>query len=204
MKRFKKFIMAFILVSMALTGLSASGKSEEDSKLKVVASTSIITDVVANIAGDKVQLTGLMGPSRDPHSYEPTPRDMAKVEEADILFINGFDLEEGLISVLKTVSTKEVVEVSSTILSMEHEEDSHEEDGHDEEHQHGGTDPHSWMSPLNVVHWVEVIRDALMNADPANADYYLNNAAIYTEKLLQLHKEIRESLSPIPGINVYW
>ena len=228
MKINKKLTLVSSIVCIALTGLSASGGKESSGELKVVTSTSIIYDVVANVAGDKADLTGLMGPSQDPHSYEPTPRDMAKVEEADILFLNGFGLEEGLISVLKNVSTNKVVEVSHTPVGNEAEEhedldghdeaegddhedhdghedaehedhDGHEEVEHEGEHHHGSVDPHSWMSPLNVVHWVEVIRDSLVEADPENAEYYRENAAVYTEELHQLHKEIRETLSVVPA-----
>lgn len=220
----KKFGVVLILFSAAMT-IFGGGKAETGGRLQVVATTSLVTDVVAQIAGDMVDLHGLMSPGKDPHTYEPTPRDMALVEKADLIFSNGFDLEEGLLDTLASVKTGRVVEVSRGIEVIgftesdedegeDHEgEDEHEgeEDHHDgdeehhegEEDHHDGhdheVDPHTWTSPLNVLVWVENISAALEDADPANREYYRAKADSYRAELLRLDEEIRSALSVIPG-----
>ncbi|OQY34507.1 MAG: hypothetical protein B6241_04355 [Spirochaetaceae bacterium 4572_59] len=190
-----RYTVSVLLVLCFVIPLNALGQSERvEGKLRVVSSTSIVGDVVHHIAGDRVALSILMGPSKDPHAFEPTPRDMARVEEADILFLNGFGLEEGLIHVLETVNVNRTVEVSSTISPHEMEEDLDQE-----EHHHGAVDPHTWMSPMNVVKWVDVIQTTLSEVDPENSSYYKSNAATYKAELLSLHDEIKKLLSSIPA-----
>ncbi|MDC7232730.1 MAG: metal ABC transporter substrate-binding protein [Spirochaetales bacterium] len=235
----------FILLLLALTAsvVFAGGSQEESDSITVVTSTSIVNDVVKEIAGDSVEIFSLIAKGTDPHSYEPTPRDMARVETADIVFTNGFDLEENLMSVLETVSTGMIVEVSRTIEAdyddhegEEHHEDDHhdhegeehhdddhhdhegeephEDDHHDHEgeepheddhhdddhhgHNHDGADPHTWMSPLNVLQWVDVIEQALAAADPGNSSVYAANADAYRAELLNLDTWIREELDVLP------
>ncbi len=219
-------IKVLLLTLVFISGfffLSASGKAEVEEKgsLKVVASTSIVADVVRQVAGDVFNVKGLIKPGQDPHGYEPTPRDMAAVEKADILFLNGFGLEEGLIRTLENVSTGLVVEVSEPLEGDEHDheadehhddedehdheadehydnEDEHHHEEEDHHHHHGGEDPHTWMSPLNVVEWTEYIAEVLSENDRDNEDLYHRNAEAYIEKLLTVHKEIQELVGTVP------
>ncbi len=206
-----KKIVVNILTGLLLSGaiLSAAGQSEkaDTERLSIVTSTSIINDVVQQVSGDAADVKGLIIPGQDPHSYEPTPRDMAAVEKADILFLNGFDLEEGLVRILENVSTGQIIEISEHI-DLEHqdshemeEEDEHAGEGDDEEHNghdHGGVDPHTWMSPFNVIQWTQVIVEVLSEADPSHASVYQRNGALYAEKLRSLHNEIEDSLETLP------
>ncbi len=199
----KRLMTAVMLFAGALA-VHAGGQAEDNGPLKVVATTSLVTDVVSQIGRDKIDLYGLMGPGKDPHTYEPAPRDMAVVEEADLIFSNGFDLEEGLVRTLDSVKTGLVVEVSRGIEVLgfeeadDHDEEAHhaEDDSHDQpDHQ---VDPHTWTSPLNVLVWVENISAALEEADPENRDFYRENAAFYRAELVRLDDEIRSALSAIP------
>jgi ABC-type Zn uptake system ZnuABC Zn-binding protein ZnuA len=184
-------VIQILLVSC----LWASGRGETHEFLRVVTTTSIISDVVSNIGGDRIDLKGLISPGQDPHSYEPAPRDIAEVEDAEIMFVNGFDLEEGLLSIVETVNPGNVVEVSRQVNPLVSEA---EEQDHSEEHHHESGDPHTWMSPLNVISWVDVITEALSNAEPLHSSYFHQNAEIYKKELLQLHEGIINSLEGIP------
>jgi len=197
-RRFYVFCLFFLLI---LTTLSwASGKQEKSGSLTVVTTTSIITDVVQNIAGDKIRITGLIAKGRNPHNYEPTPKDMAVVEKADLIFVNGMDLEEALLEAIKNITKSQIVEVSSTVDPLGHDEAEHhgEEEHHEEEHHHE-IDPHTWMSPLNVIAWADVISKSLSEIDPKNAGYYKANAEAYKSQLVKIDTEARSLFSSIPA-----
>ena len=249
---------AFLFTSFLFAG--GQGEAQGDGEITVVTTTSIVSDVVAQVAGDKVTQIGLIDYGEDPHGFEPTPKDMAAVEDADILFVNGFGLEEQLIEMLEDVSSGPIIEVSQGVDEIDfdmgehhhdedehhhdedehhhdedehhHDEDEHHHDDedehhhdedehhhdedehhhdedehhhdeddhhHDAHHHHSGPDPHTWMSPKNVMVWVENIIDALAEADPENAEYYRQNGAAYMTELQELDRDIREKVATIPA-----
>lgn len=181
-------------------------------KLRVTAATTIIGDVVSQAAGDAAEVTVLMKRGQSPHAYSPSPREIAALEEADIIFVNGLDFEEGLINILESMDDALVVSVSAGIEPIpgtphdDHaDEDEHGDDDHDDdhagedEHDHGeGGDPHFWFSPLNVIQWTENIEHALSAADPGNAANYEESAEAYIAELRALDDDIREAVSNIP------
>jgi ABC-type Zn uptake system ZnuABC Zn-binding protein ZnuA len=174
------------------------------SSLQVVASTSIVGDVVQKIAGDAADVTVLMALGQNPHSYEPTPREIALVEDSYIVFVNGMDLEEGLMGTIENVARTYIVPVSAGIAVIEgdehdhgEEEDNDEDEDHDD-HDHAAGDPHFWFDPTNVIVWAENIADALISADPANADVYENNRDAYIAELEALDLEVRNLVASIP------
>jgi ABC-type Zn uptake system ZnuABC Zn-binding protein ZnuA len=215
--------IALLFTAFITAGLSASGAGDKNGELTVVTTTSIVTDVVKNIAGDHIAVKGLIPQGGNPHNYQPTPREMALVEKADLLLVSGLGLEEALLDALENVSTGKIVEVSSRIEVLafeedehdheaeedhhnedehdhEAEEDHHDEDEHDheaEEDHHHNQDPHTWTSLLNVVTWTEVISDALSELDPANEAAYRANAENYRKQLMDLDSRSREILSAI-------
>lgn len=185
-----KLNLRLILILTLILLTACSNQTREDSgKLNIVATTNIIGDVVSNIGGDAIQLTTLIGTGQDPHAFEPTPRDLAAVEDADLIFINGLGLEEILVQAIENTATGEIITVSagSELLHQE-------EDGHD----HGDGDPHFWVDPNNVILWVENIKSALIAADPANETEYATNASAYLEDLQALDRHIREQTASIP------
>ena len=151
-------------------------------KLRVLATTGIVGDVVKNVAGDLVELTALIGPGQDPHTYQPTPRDIAAIERANVVFINGFYLEEGLESTIDAAAGKgsPVVSVSAGILPR------------------AAGDPHVWFDPANVKVWTSNIAESLSALDPANAAAYQANAAAYARQLDELDAAIRAQAALIP------
>ena len=162
-------------------------------RLSVVASTSIVGDVVANVGREAIDLIVLIGSGQDPHSYEPTPRALKDVEEADLVFVNGLYLEEGLLEAIQDTVSMPVVAVSAGIAPLELQG----EDEHAEEHLRG-EDPHFWMDPNNVIVWVENIRHVLSEADPGSRKAFKANADGYIEKLEELDAYIRERVQRIP------
>ncbi|MFW6313518.1 MAG: metal ABC transporter substrate-binding protein [Spirochaetota bacterium] len=167
---------------------------EAGERLIIVGTTTILGDVLANVAGDDADVTVLMPVGQNPHSFEPTPSTLRTLERADIVFVNGFGLEEALLGELDEVARGYVVPVSAGIEPLEHDDDDH---GHDHGHEEG--DSHVWMDPNNVMIWVENMMNVLASADPANAEAYRARGSAYLEELSELDREIRnriESLTP--------
>lgn len=186
----------WLIVSLVLAGC---GTAPADQPLsagpRVVATTSIIGDVVAHVAGGHVQLTVLMGPGVDPHTYTPTPRDVAAVHDAQLIFVNGAGLETFLEPLLQQAGGQaRLVDLSQGIdlLPAEHVE---EEAGHAGE---GEYDPHIWLSVPNVMRWVDTIAAALSEADPAHAGAYRSQAAAYRQELEALDAWIRQQVAGVP------
>lgn len=172
----------------------------DGSKLRVVATTSIIGDVVSQVGGEGIELTILMGPGQDPHSYEPAARDLTAVANAHVVFVNGWSLEEGLLDDLSNVAEDApLVPVSANISPLaageEPEEDENEEE---QDHLHKGADPHVWLDPHLVRQWVENVRQALSELDPANGALYERNAVAYLAELEELVAYYDEQIASIP------
>jgi ABC-type Zn uptake system ZnuABC Zn-binding protein ZnuA len=176
-------------------------------KLRVVATTSIVSDVVAHVGGDAIDLHSLIPLGVDPHAFEPTPSDARTLAEADVVFVNGFGLEAFMADLIEQAgSGSPIISVSEGIAPLpfegEHEGEEHEEEEHEgEAHEHGEADPHTWLDPNNVIHWTENIEAALTSLDPAHADTYAANAASYRAALTELDKEMRQIFSGIPTEN---
>ncbi len=196
-----KRIVVLLLISFLLISCSGSNAPAVDTgKLNVVATTSIVADVVANIGGEHVDVQILLPIGTDPHSFEPTPQDIAKVADADIVFANGAGLEAFIDHLLESAdATDKIVEVSEGIMLLEHPDldAGNDADGHEEEMG----DPHTWVDPNNVMVWVLNIETALREADPTNAEAYAANAAAYRAQLEEMDVWIREQIAQIPEEN---
>lgn len=155
-----------------------------DRQLQVVATTSIIRDVVANIAGDTIDLVVLIGRNKDPHSYEPTPQDFVALEEADVIFVNGWHLEEQIADVVDESFEQKAVAISAEISPRQF--DSH------------ATDPHVWFSIHNVEQWAQNVEQILSQLDPENATIYAENLATYEGELESLMQEVDTLLTELP------
>lgn len=163
-------------------------------KIRIVATTSILGDVVSNVAGDAADLTVLIPPGQDPHSYQLTARQQAAVENADLIFVNGFDLEESLLSTLEATATGPIVPVSAGIEPRQLQAGEVEPG-----RQPGGADPHVWMNVQNVMVWTQNIAKVLAQADPAQADTYASHADAYRHQLSALNDDIHQQVEGIPA-----
>ena len=156
-------------------------------KLRVVATTSIVGDVVGQVGGDAIALTTLIGPGQDPHSYEPAPGALAAGASADVIFVHGWNLEEGLLDNLTGVAADTpLVPVAAQITPLTRQEDA------------GAADPHTWLDPHLALQWVENIERALAALDPGNATIYARNAAAYRAELQTLLTYVQEQIARIP------
>jgi ABC-type Zn uptake system ZnuABC Zn-binding protein ZnuA len=157
----------------------------------VVASTTILGDVVSNVGGDLIDLSVLFPIGADPHTFDPRPQDVAAISDAQIVFINGLGLEESLQPALDANAQGTVVAVSDGI-------NVRTLDGAAATDEHGGADPHTWTDPNNVIVWTQNIVAALAKADPANAATYQANADNYIASLQDLDAWIRSEVAQIP------
>lgn len=202
----QKIITVFILFVL-FTGCTSNEQltpepARSDSTLQVVATTSILADVVSEVAGDTVEVQLLIPLGSDPHSYQPTPSDMAAVSDADVVFMVGAGLEEFMDGVIEgTGGNALLVEVSEGIELMEFEHEEEEGEEHADEDEHEGGDPHVWVDPNNVILWVQNIERVMSQMDPANSAVYAENANAYIEQLEELDQWIREEVSAIPADN---
>jgi ABC-type Zn uptake system ZnuABC Zn-binding protein ZnuA len=197
------FIFIVALGSFGLMGCVSTANNSrqiEDDRLKIVATTTFIGDVIFRIAGDEVDLSTLLEPGQNPHSFQPSPRDLILVSEADLIFVNGLGLEEYLDDLLEGADTAARVIIVSEGIShlMDESRDGEEQDLHQD---HPEQDPHVWLDPNNVMIWVENITRDLVEEDPANAETYQSNSAAYVDELDQLDSWIRDQVDQIPPEN---
>jgi len=188
-------LILILCLIMGLTSCQKQSSSTKDSVLRVIATTSLVGDIVSQVGGDKIALDVLLPLGTDPHSFSPTPRDASKIADATIVFANGVGLEEFLEPLVENIGTSiEVVELSQGIIYRNLvEEDSNSMQPVD--------DPHTWFDPNNVIVWVDNIIQSLSDIDPNNADYYIENGHKYQEKLSEVDGWIRSQVALIPEYN---
>ncbi len=175
---------------------------EQGKPLYVVGSTNIVFDTLTNVGGDLIELDALIPRGADPHAYEPSPGDLRKLVRADLVFINGVDLEEPLHPTLSEISSDTVIVSLSqglSLMSFGEIEHSDEDIDDGEEHDHVGQDPHVWLDPLNVLAWTQNAAQVLAAIDPDRADQYRSNADAYSAELEDLHAWIQQRLVDIPA-----
>jgi zinc/manganese transport system substrate-binding protein len=182
------------LAATALAALFVAASARAQDRLKVIASFSILGDLVKNVGGDRVEVATLVGPNGNAHVYAPSPGDAKKVADAKLVFVNGLGFEGWLERLVKASGTKAPIVIATKgIKPLERTGD------HDHDHDHGRADPHAWQSVANAKIYIANIRDALIAADPAGKDAYFANAAAYLAKLDALEREVREVIAKIPA-----
>jgi len=186
------------LLGAVFTLLTLSGTASAADKIKVVATFSVIADMVAHIAGDHVDLSTIVGPDGDIELYEPTAADVPKVATARILFMNGLNDEfepwlETLMKQARFAGTKVIVSRGVKALSAE------------DEHPIGGKpkasvlDQHAWLDPRNGIIYAKSITDALVRIDPADADDYRRRSWDYTRQLRELDAWAHAEMDAVPS-----
>jgi ABC-type Zn uptake system ZnuABC Zn-binding protein ZnuA len=177
--------------------------AESTAERHLVATNSIIADVVSQVAGDLADVRVLVASGTDPHAYEPSPQDIAAVADADLVFSNGLGLEgylDGLIANAGGVAR--LVDLSAGVDTLSAEEvNDHVEEGDLEveaDQEGGGQDPHVWTNPLNVIVWADHIATMLAEIDSANAEAYQSNARAYVAELEALDAWALEQIAQIP------
>ena len=199
---------AVVLVVAACGGTDPTAPPTDASPapVRVMTGTVIIADFARNVGGDAVSVESLIPSGGDAHTFRTTPSDGIKVSSADVILLNGSGLDDDLVGFVESSrrSGSILVEVSEGLTPMdlvvrELGEDGDEGEEEEEDDHHGGGDPHFWQNPIAAIFYVERIRDALVEADPARADSYRANADAYIQRLRDLDAEISETLAAVPA-----
>ncbi|SHI36716.1 manganese/zinc/iron transport system substrate-binding protein [Arenibacter nanhaiticus] len=191
MVKAKQVLGVLLLLGMML-GCKDSPKKESNGKLKVVATTSMLTDLLQQVGGDAIEIQGLMGSGVDPHLYKASEGDVNKLFTADMVFYSGLHLEGKLVEIFekmekqhrKTVAVTDVLDKKELLAS---------------EYFASNYDPHIWF---NIDFWKQITEytaQKLQEADPKNAVLFAKNSARYLEALEVLEKEIRDIISTLPA-----
>ena len=173
--------LAALLSTSAVSALA-------DDKTKVVTTFTVIADMARNVAGEAADVESITKPGAEIHNYQPTPHDLLRARDADLVLRNGLNLELWFDKFLANLGDIPNVTVSEGVEPMSIAGGAYE----------GKPNPHAWMSLDNAVIYVENIRKALSEIDPENAETYAANAAAYTQKLKAAVEPIREQLAALP------
>lgn len=164
------------------------GTAFADDKLKVVTTFTVIADIAQNVAGDAATVESITKPGAEIHGYQPTPRDILKARDANLVLRNGLNLEAWFEKFLANLGDVPTITVSDGIVPIDISGGSYE----------GKPNPHAWMSPENALIYVENIRKSLTDLDPANAAIYEANARTYSQKISAEIEPMKAEIAKIP------
>jgi ABC-type Zn uptake system ZnuABC Zn-binding protein ZnuA len=243
-------LAAALVAGCGGTGNEGGANAGSGEKVQVAATLPFVGDMVREVGGDRVEVSTIIRPGDEVHTFQPSPSDAQKMSEAQLVFENGLGLEQWLEDLVESAGNGDatVVELSEGLDPIEggetgqehgdHEEgaegahndehtdegNSHEEGAHVEQsgekshegethgeegseehagegHEHAAGNPHFWLSVPNAQHYVENVRDALVETDPERAEEYEDNAENYLEELEELDGYVREQVEAIPEEN---
>ena len=162
----------------------APAHAQQGAKVDVLASFSIIVDLVRQVGGERVAVRSIVAQSQDPHDFEPSPSDVRRVMKAQLIVINGLGFEPWADRFVRAANYRgERLVASRGVKALS---------------ERGAIDPHAWQDVENVKLYVENIREALSKVDPSGASDYARNASAYGRELDALHQEIKAAFAAIP------
>jgi ABC-type Zn uptake system ZnuABC Zn-binding protein ZnuA len=189
-----------VAVAALLLGVACSSPSDgaDAGRLQVVASVAPIVDIVKNVAGDAADVNGLIPEGVDSHTFEPTPDTAKLISDADVIFLNGLDLEDPTLSLAQS-DKKDSAQIyllgDHTLQPSQYLYDfSFPKDP-------GHPNPHLWMDVVYAMKYTELVRDARRSVDPANAATYKKNADAYLATLRTLNTAVQDAIDTIPPEN---
>ena len=168
-------------------------QTNTEGKKKVVTTFTILADMAQNVAGDKLEVESITRIGAEIHGYEPTPSDLTKAQDADLILYNGMNLERWFEKFYNNLGDVDSVLLTEGIEPMPIAEGPYQDK----------PNPHAWMSPRNALIYVENIRQAFVAIDPDNADSYNANAAAYSEKLKAIDQQLKTDLALLPSEQRY-
>jgi manganese/iron transport system substrate-binding protein len=160
----------------------------EGRRLRILATFTILADIARNVVGDRADVVSLLKPGAEVHGYQPTPGDLVRAQEADLVIANGMNLERWVDRFLGAVADVPSVVASEGIAPIPIGEGP----------AGGRPNPHAWMSPANGVGYVETIRAAAAARDPANAEAYAAAARAYAAELMAIDARLRDRFAAVP------
>jgi ABC-type Zn uptake system ZnuABC Zn-binding protein ZnuA len=196
-------ILLWVVLASTLY-VAACGRQEEkpraaaEKKLNVVTTVAPITSIVENVGGDKINLTGIIPEGIDSHTFEPIPSDAKFLSQADLVIVNGLDLE------IPTVKLAEAnLKKGASILSLGPKTLKESDYVYDFSFpkEKGHPNPHLWLNPEYAMTYATIVRDELIRLDPANKSTYDQNSAAFLKKLEALDQAIKEAVKTIPQNN---
>lgn len=200
-----------ILVAMCLS----SGQAAEPRRAKVLTSFLPAYAFAANVAGETAEVESLLPPGVGPHDYQFKPRDLQRINAADLLIVNGLELEPWLKRLRASLGSRPkpvIIELSAglgkdviqdepdAILAFE-ANPGHDHD-HDHDHAHGSVNPHFWLDPRLALRAVTNILQGLQQADPGNAARYASNTVAYVTRLQTLDADLERSIRDLKHRNI--
>lgn len=192
--------IAILVFAACFTGCGNNkpgvNKQEDDGKISVCTSFYVMYDFAGKIGGDKVKLQNLMPAGSDPHTWEPSPKDIVNIHNADVLIYNGAGMEQWMDKVLESIENKDIIIVntSKNVKLLEVELAMIGGETSEQEHDHAHIyDPHVWLDPSKAKIQMRAIADAFIEADPGNTDYYEKNYEHYAKELDKLDDEYKEA-----------
>ena len=196
----KRILIGLILICLSAFLLACQKKEAQvpgsgHQKLTVVTTLFPLYDFARAVAGDQAEVTLLLPPGVEPHSFEPKPEDMVRISKADLVVYTNEYMEPWAVKLLKTISSGPVVVDASkgvTLAKASPEEEAEQAHGGE---QHGGMDPHIWLDFANAQIMVQNIADGLSAKDPAHKDYYSANAHAYQQELMKLDSDFKAGLA---------
>lgn len=178
-----------VLLATAAIAITASGALADD-KMKVVTTFTVIADMAANVAGDAAEVVSVTKPGAEIHGYEPTPQDIVRASDADLILWNGMNLELWFEQFLSNLKDIPAATLTDGINPIPIGAGSYE----------GKPNPHAWMGLDNALIYIDNIVEAFAEHDPDNAAIYVKNAAAYKDKLRATIEPLREQVSKIPEV----
>jgi manganese/iron transport system substrate-binding protein len=189
MKLILKSLCLGIVSSLVVVGCTSHPRHRENTKPQVVVTSTIITNLAAEIGGEEVQITGILKPGADPHIYEPVPADSRVLEKANLILYNGYNLEPGIIKLMNaTGGNVKKIPVGEVVKYLKLDKGKGKI----------VPDPHVWGSAANVISMVKAIRDSLIELSPEDKNKFVENAKRLTDELQQLHIWINQEIQTIP------
>lgn len=189
-RRFGQFLIGST-IALWLHGCTGQGQQAANQTPQVVSTSTILTDLATTIAGDAVQITGILKPGADPHTYEPVPADTAAMERANLILYNGYDLEPGLIRLMKAAGANaKQLAVGEVVPPLQLEEKGQKV-----------PDPHVWGNVQNTAKMAAAIRDALIEIAPNDREKLTQNADRLIVDLNRLDGWIKQQIQTIPAQN---
>lgn len=192
----RKLVVILLLIFVTLYGCRANPPAEDTDKITVYTSFYTMYDFTLKIAGDRVNLYNMVPSGMEPHDWEPSPKDVAGLSDADLFIYNGAGMEGWAEKVVSSINNPDLILVEASkgiqLERSEHEEASDEENGHS--HEDLEYDPHVWLDPMKAKLQMEAIRDGLIQADPENSSFYQERFQEYSEKLNALDEAFRQAV----------